>query len=61
MARTGDFFGHHFAACPDSGGPVIYKGKLAGIYCSSAKGTNTTSFIACESVRVLILEYAGEK
>lgn len=45
----------------DSGGPVVYKGKLAGIHKGSIAGTNVCYFIPCHSVRVLILEYAGDR
>lgn len=45
----------------DSGGAVLYKGKLAGIHCAGHKNGTESWFIPAESVRVLILEYAGDR
>lgn len=45
----------------DSGGPVIFKGKLAGIHCAGHKNGTESWFVPAELVRVLILEYAGER
>jgi S1-C subfamily serine protease len=49
---------YYVAARPgDSGGAVIYKGKMAGIQCAGHKSGDTSWFIPCDSVRVIIGDY----
>jgi hypothetical protein len=41
----------------DSGGAVLYKGKLAGIHVAAKATGDTSWFIPCDSVRVIIGDY----